>query len=442
MFAELSNLEFLIWLLTLWSIWFFISNWLQITADRSEAEKKKRKRRRLKPRSADDCWQCRLGLHLKPRAAAREVTPWREVKSKAGRKKQSCSEGYACPNPVCKYRGITDAQVHALVSNGWNGKAERIRQWKCQACQKRFSERLHTPFYRLKKGSQRVSEVLTAMAEGVDLSAAMRIFKHHHTTITRWLGRAGAHGQELHDRSFRDFVSDHLQLDELTTKVKTGGERVWLWTAVEAKSKVLLVLHLGGRKQADAHQFIHEVKERLDPEKLPVFTSDGLAMYFYGLTAHFGQWIWPEGARRFHWQTDDSLLYGQFRKVRSGYRIKYIYTLVQWGERKVIKAALQAIELTGKIQTAFVERLNLTLRELVAPLSRRTWSIAFDKEHLLLHIEWVRCYYHFARPHMSLKSTDTLGRNRYQTPAMAAGVMNRRLEVSELLTIPLCPEPG
>jgi transposase InsO family protein len=112
------------------------------------------------------------------------------------------------------------------------------------------------------------------------------------------------------------------------------------------------------------------------------------------------------------------------------------------GERQAIKATLQAIELTGKIQTAFVERLNLTLRELVAPLSRRTWSIAFDKKRLLLHIEWVRSYYHFARPHMSLKSTDALSRNRYQTPAMAAGVMNRRLEVHELLAIPLCPEPG
>jgi transposase InsO family protein len=165
-------------------------------------------------------------------------------------------------------------------------------------------------------------------------------------------------------------------------------------------------------------------------------------MYFYGLTAHFGRWIWPKGARKFHWKTDESLLYGQFRKVRSGYRLTNIYTLMQWGERKVMTAALQAIDLSGKIQTAFVERMNLTLRELVAPLSRKTWSMAFDQQHLLLHIEWVRSYYHYARPHMSLKRTDDIGRNRYLTPAMAAGVMNRRLEVRELLAIPLYPESG
>jgi transposase-like protein len=442
MFPELSNMQFLVWLMTLWSIWFQVERWQDISSSRREAEKKKGGRRVMRPRSADDCWQCRWGLHLKRRGAKPEVTPWSEVKGKAGRKKRFCSEGYACPNPACKYQGNTDAEVHALVSNGWSGKEEKIRQWKCQACRKRFSERLHTPFYRLKKDSKRVSEVLTAMAEGMDLSGAMRTFKLHHTTITRWLGRAGEHSREMHDRTFRDFIAEHLQLDELTTKVKTEAERVWLWTAVEAKCKVLLVMHLGGRKQEDAHQFIHEIKERLNPVKLPVFTSDGLAMYFYGLTAHFGQWVWPEGARKFHWQTAADLLYGQFRKVRAGYRIKNIYTLVQWGERKAITAALQAIELTGKIQTAFVERLNLTLRELIAPLSRRTWSMAFDQEHLLLHVEWVRSYYHFCRPHMSLKSTDSLGRNRCQTPAVAAGVMKRRLEVRELLAIPLYPEPG
>ena len=305
MFPELSNLAFLIWLITLWSFWFLATRWQDIREDRREAEKKKGKRRRLKPRSADDCWQCKLGLHLKPKAVTLEVTPWREMKSAAGRKKQSCSQGYACPNPKCNYRGIIDAQVHALVSNGWSGKGERIRQWKCQACQKRFSERLHTPFYRLKKSTTRVAEVLTALAEGVDLSATMRIFKYHHTTITRWLGRAGEHGQELHHRTFRDFVAEHLQLDELTTRVKSEADRVWLWTAVEAKCKVLLVMHLGGRTQQDAHQFIHEIKERLASNCLPVFTSDGLAMYFYGLTAHFGRWIWPEGARKFHWQTDE-----------------------------------------------------------------------------------------------------------------------------------------
>ena len=225
------------------------------------------------------------------------------------------------------------------------------------------------------------------------------------------------------------------------SEVKKHGERVWLWTAVSARCKVLLEIHLGGRKKQDAQSFIHQVKERLATGCLPVFTSDGLRMYFYALTAHYGSWYRPIRARKDHWRVDKNLLYGQFRKVRNGFRIANIYTVVQWGERQAIKTRLQAIGATGKIQTSFVERLNLTLRELTAPLSRRTWSIAYDRKHLLLHIEWVRSYYHFARPHMALKRVYGNGRTRYLTPAVAAGVAKRRYEVRELLLISLYPEP-
>jgi len=90
----------------------------------------------------------------------------------------------------------------------------------------------------------------------------------------------------------------------------------------------------------------------------------------------------------------------------------------------------------------FVERLNLTLRELTAPLSRKTWSMAFDEAHLLLHVEWVRTYYHFSRQHLSLKEEMGNGRKRYLTPAVAAGVTHRRWDVGELLLMSLYPETG
>jgi len=357
MFPQLSNTEFFICILTIWSVWFFLAMRQDIQLWRGEEPKKKGKRRKLNPQSPDDCDLCRSGIHQPPPAGPRQVTPWPEIKNTSGRKKRSNSEGKACPRKCCVYYGITDARVHALVSNGWRGKVERIRQWKCQACGCKFTERRNTPMYRLKFASRFVAQVMTAMAEGVDLSAATRIFKVHHTTVSRWLKRAGQHGQQLHHHTFRDFVCEHLQLDELTTRVKQHSERVWLWTAVDAKSKVLLVIHLGGRKKQDAQTFIHLVKESLAENCLPVFTSDGLRAYFYALTAHFGSWVWPDGARKFHWQTSKDLLYGQFRKVRSGFRITNIYTLVQWGERQAITQALQAIDLTGKIQTAFVERM-------------------------------------------------------------------------------------
>ena len=229
MLPQISNTTELLFLLfTLWLLWFYGDIWWRLPRETPE-EIGKKKRRKLKPQTPDDCELCRIGVHKPKRHRFRKVTPYSETKNRAGKKKTSNSEGRACPRRCCVYYGITDMKIHALVSNGWwHGKAESIRQWKCQACGCRFTDRRNTPLYRLKTGSVHVAQSLTAMAEGVDLSAMTRIFPYHHTTFSRWLARAGEQGRALHEVVFRDFICEHLQLDELATRVKQEGEKVWL----------------------------------------------------------------------------------------------------------------------------------------------------------------------------------------------------------------------
>jgi IS1 family transposase len=43
-----------------------------------------------------------------------------------------------------------------------------------------------------------------------------------------------------------------------------------------------------------------------------------------------------------------------------------------WGQRKALTQKLKSVGLSGLIQTAFIERVNLTLRQSVAPLMRKT----------------------------------------------------------------------
>jgi len=107
--------------------------------------------------------------------------------------------------------------------------------------------------------------------------------------------------------------------------------------------------------------------------------------------------------------------------------------------------------LSGRLNTAFIERVNLTLRQSVAALVRRTWSTAQAAPQLLTHLHWWQAYYHFVRPHESLRVVlaqpiDRGGkrvpqRYRQRTPAMAAGLTNRRWSVREVLTLPLVPTP-
>ena len=94
--------------------------------------------------------------------------------------------------------------------------------------------------------------------------------------------------------------------------------------------------------------------------------------------------------------------------------------------------------LTGKIMTAYVERVNLTLRQHLTPLSRRTWSLVRDPHTLWMYLEWGRAYYHFCRYHDALRlPTQYPHRYRSRTPAMAAGLARRRWHVKELLLMPL-----
>ena len=154
----------------------------------------------LRPRSPKDCPQCQCGVaHSHP---VQEIIPWPQVKSKRGRPKEVVSEGQSCPCKTCVYYGITDQSIHALVADGVEGVAEPIQQWHCQACGTDFSGRHNTAMRWLKTPSWRVQEVVTALGEGVDQAAAVRIFRHHPTTIARWLRRAGQLDQPLHDRFF------------------------------------------------------------------------------------------------------------------------------------------------------------------------------------------------------------------------------------------------
>src|SRR5205085_7182619 len=85
--------------------------------------------------------------------------------------------------------------------------------------------RRNTPLYRLKTpsraGSQRCS---LRLPEGLDASAAERIFGYRQATITTWLSRAGENAKALHERSFRDLHLPHLQLDELHTRLRSAKQ--------------------------------------------------------------------------------------------------------------------------------------------------------------------------------------------------------------------------
>src|SRR5260370_3183602 len=121
--------------------------------------------------------------------------------------------------------------------------------------------------------------------------------------------------------------------------------------------------------------------------------------------------------------------------------------VMRLGTEDARKVALQGLGFSGRLNTAFIERVNLTVRHGIAALARRTWATSQQDSHLLAHLEWWRAYYHFVRPHQSLRVALVQPRERggrlltqryrQRTPAMAAGRTHRRWSAREVLACPL-----
>jgi len=226
---------------------------------------------------------------------------------------------------------------------------------------------------------------------------------------------------------------------------------LWLWLAIDPRTKILPVLSLGPRTQHAAHLLIHSLRQLLAPGCLPLFTSDGLNLYFYALTAHFG--LWHQGGRRGRnvrrWRAEPSLIYGQVKKCYRRCKLVRVTHVMRLGTQDALTVALQGLGFSGRLNTAFIERVNLTVRHGVAALARRMWATAQQSPHLLAHAEWWRAYYHFVRPHQALRVALVqpcerggkllAQRYRQRTPAMAAGRTNRRWTAREVLSYPLLP---
>jgi hypothetical protein len=123
--------------------------------------------------------------------------------------------------------------------------------------------------------------------------------------------------------------------------------------------------------------------------------------------------------------------------------------VMRLGTEDALKIALQGLGFSGRLNTAYIERVNLTVRHGVAALARRTWATPQQSPHLLAHLEWWRADYHCVRPHASLRvrlvqprergGNRLAQRYRQRTEALAAGRTNRRWTTREVLSRPLLP---
>jgi IS1 family transposase len=255
----------------------------------------------------------------------------------------------------------------------------------CCVCERYFAQTKGTLFYGKRYRPRDIEQALTALAEGLGIRAVGRVFKVEPDTVLDWLLEAGTHIEAFTDYLVRELAVEQVQLDELFGLIRAveQGEmdrqeaieqldRPWLWAAIDPVSKFWLATELGPRTTALAQRLVHQVVKRLKVDQIPLFMTDGCGVYETALLAHYGQWRAPEpgrGQRKARWWPLPELHYVQVIKKRARRRLVSVTRRVVFGSRDLIRQHLAAHG--WQINTAFIERLNLSIRQHVPGLGRR-----------------------------------------------------------------------
>jgi hypothetical protein len=109
-----------------------------------------------------------------------------------------------------------------------------------------------------------------------------------------------------------------------------------------------------------------------------------------------------------------------------------------FGTQGDIDVILKTSGCGSQINTAYVERNNLTMRQNVGRLVRKTLSFSKNVHYLQRHIALEDAVYNFVKPHRSLRrairdSQDKRRKWEQRTPAMAAGLTDHIWSIEELL---------
>ena len=181
----------------------------------------------------------------------------------------------------------------------------------------------------------------------------------------------------------------------------------WVWAALDPVTKVLLTIDVGDRTLAMAQRVVHQVVQVLAPGCVPLFLTDGFTEYTTALLTHYGQWVQPARWRaqgptpKPRWVRLPGLLYAQVVKTVRRRRLVRVKHRVVFGTLEAVQQVLAACG--WQINTAFIERLNLSIRQHVAAVGRRVTTLGQHEDGLRQQLALYHVYHNFCLPHASLR---------------------------------------
>jgi IS1 family transposase/transposase-like protein len=364
--------------------------------------------------------------------------------------------GQPCPNPACPhYRRMQQGNVSAIATYLTQSGKRRI--FRCHTCATHFAETRETVFFDLRTSEDQVMMALKMLLVRVDLAGICLVLGVTEETVLAWLRRAAHQAAAINRHLLRDLPVTQVQRDEMWNFIArkhargtdAAGEslpdgedgRQWVWISFAPELRLMIAAVVGPRTLDTAKEVVAATKARV--AGIPAFFSDGFTCYLAALIAafHIVTSFAPTGKRgrprKPLYEPQPELVYGQLVKEKHQGKLRTLSTRVVLGAERLTRLGFT-------ISTALVERVNLTLRQALAPLARKTSSFCKDRERLRQRVVFFQAFYNVARPHMSLRQPLPLHERTHHgairprwrecTPAMAAGLTDRVWTFRELLT--------
>jgi IS1 family transposase len=264
------------------------------------------------------------------------------------------------------------------------------------------------------------TSVISCLLEGCSIRSTVRVTGVSKKAVMRLLCEAGTACADYQDRVLRNLSSKRLQLDELwgfiackqrnvtpeIAKRNPHAGDIWLWTGLDADSKLIVSWRLGPRDLATAYDFTHDLAERVS-QRVQI-TTDGLRVYLEAVESAF-------------WEDVD---YAVLQKIYGS----DAESERRYSPAKIVSSTLEVIKGTPDpkhISTSYVERFNWSTRTSMRRYTRLSNGFSRKLENHEAAVALNYFAYNFIKIHRTLRVT----------PAMAANVTDRLFDVSDIVAL-------
>ncbi len=269
------------------------------------------------------------------------------------------------------------------------------------------------------------SQVAKLKSEGLSNEPIADVMDKDERTIERWNEAISEKSRLWHINlcSMIGIVIRFLQLDELWSFMSSKAQQLWVFAALDVPTRFWVVFTTGKRTHQNAKLLVGLVYW-LDSGRcrLLKITTDKFAGYEKAINHYF---------------QDRKFVYLQIVKVRVKRRLKTVKKFFVKGTEDDFPEGTQ--------NTSFIERFNLTIRQKVSYLARKTLGFCRKAENMD-QVLWINLFdYNYRQPHHSLrirlpgqpKVQRFKKRYRPCTPAMKMGLTNAPVDWKFLFIAPV-----